>query len=90
MRELGQHPATIAKRQRLRTESPTLCQGTVALCHPYARSGHDHSNARWSNGDCPVVEGDAEPVAAGGVSGDVVLAAARVLDEGMTGGENPR
>jgi hypothetical protein len=45
---------------------------------------------RWSNGDCQVVEGDAEPVAAGGVSGDVVVAAAQVLHEGMTGGEKSR
>jgi hypothetical protein len=44
---------------------------------------------RWSDGDCEVVEGDAEPVA-GGVGGDVIVAAAEVLHECMTGGEDPR
>ena len=44
---------------------------------------------RWSYGDCEVVEGDAEPVA-GGVGGDVIVAAAEVLHECMTGGEDPR
>ena len=45
---------------------------------------------RWSDGECQVVESDAEPVSAGGVGGDVVVAAAQVLHEGVTDGEGPR
>jgi hypothetical protein len=45
---------------------------------------------RWSDADCEVVEGDAEPVATGGVGGDAVVAAAEVLHACMTGGEDPR
>ncbi len=44
---------------------------------------------RWSDGDREVVEGDAKPVAVEGVSGDVVVAAAHVLHEGVTGGDDP-
>ncbi len=44
----------------------------------------------WSDGDCQVIESDAEPVAAGDVGGDVVAAAAQVLHEGVTDGEGPR
>jgi hypothetical protein len=36
------------------------------------------------------VEGEAEPVVVGDVGGDVVVAAAQILHEGMTGGEDPR
>ncbi len=44
------HPVTSAK-------AAMTLDGTVALRHPCARSGHDHSNARWSDGDGEVVEG---------------------------------
>jgi hypothetical protein len=37
-----------------------------------------------------VVERDAEPVAAGNFGGDVVVAAAEILHEGMTGSQDPR
>lgn len=37
-----------------------------------------------------VVEGDAEPVALRDVGGDLVVATAQVLHEGVTGGEDPR
>ena len=63
--------------------------GTVALCHP----GQLRSMIPmlcWSDGDCQVVEGDAEPLAVGEVGGDVVVAAAKVLHERVTGGEDPR
>ena len=35
-------------------------------------------------------EGGAEPVAVGGVGGDVVVAAAKGLHESVSGGEDPR
>src|SRR5260370_30863284 len=41
----------------------------------------------WSDGDGKVIEGDPEPVAGGDAGGDVVVAAAQVLREGVTGGE---
>lgn len=37
-----------------------------------------------------VVEGDAEPVAAGDLGSDAVVAAAQVLHKCVTGGEGPR
>ena len=43
-----------------------------------------------SESECKVVEGDAEPVLDRDVGGDVVVAAAEVLDEGMSGGKDPR
>jgi len=64
--------------------------GTVALSHPCTRPEHDHLVLRRSDGDCKVVEGDAEPVAVVGVGCDIVVPAAQVLHEGMTGGEDPR
>jgi len=45
---------------------------------------------RRSHGGCQVVEGDAEPVAVGEVGGNVIVAAAKVLHECVTGGEDPR
>ena len=57
--------------------------------NPCARSKRDHLMLRWSDGDSEVVEGDAEPVVEG-VGGDVAVAAAEVLHEGVTGGEDPR
>ena len=42
-----------------------------------------------SEGGCEAVKGDPEPVAGRDVGGDLV-AAADVLDEGMTGGQDPR
>ena len=64
-------------------------EGTVALRHLCARQGRITRMLRWSDGGCQVVEGDAEPVAVGDVGGDVVVAAAQVLHEGVTGGEDP-
>ena len=43
-----------------------------------------------SDSEREVVEGDTQPVAAGDVGGDVIVAAAQVLHEGVTGGEGPR
>jgi len=43
-----------------------------------------------SDGEGEVVEGDAGPVAGRDFGGDVVVAAAQVLHEGMPGGEDPR
>ena len=43
-----------------------------------------------SDGSRRLVEGHAEPVADGNLDGEFVVAAAQVLDEGVTGGENPR
>ena len=45
---------------------------------------------RWSDGNGEVVEGDAEPVVSLDVGGDVAVAAAQVLHEGVTGGQDPR
>ena len=43
-----------------------------------------------SDGDCEVVERDAESVTVGCLGGDVVVAAAQILHKGVTGGEDPR
>ena len=43
----------------------------------------------WSDGDGKVIEGGTEPVAGGDAGGDVVVAAAQVRREGVTGGEGP-
>jgi AAA ATPase domain len=64
-------------------------RGTVALCHPGQLRSMIPMLCR-SDGDCQVVEGDAEPLAGEEVGGDVVVAAAKVLHEGMSGGEDPR
>jgi len=42
------------------------------------------------DGGGEVVKGDPEPVAGRDVGGDLVVGAAHVLDEGMTGGQDPR
>jgi len=55
-----------------------------------AWSGHDPAILRWSDRKCEVPERDAEPVAARNFGSDVVVAAAEILDEGVTGGEDPR
>jgi hypothetical protein len=39
------------------------------------------------DGDCKVIEGDTEPVTAGEVGSDLVVATAQVLHEGVTCGE---
>jgi hypothetical protein len=51
---------------------------------------HDPDARLGSYGEREVVEHDAEPVAAGDFGSDVIVAAAEVLDEGMSGGEDPR
>jgi hypothetical protein len=61
---------------------------TVAMRRPCARQGMITRMPRWSYGDCQVVEGDA--VAVGDVGGDGVVAAAQVLHERVSGGEDPR
>ena len=43
-----------------------------------------------SDGEREVLKSHAEPVAAGSLGGDVVVTAAQILHEGMTGGEDPR
>ena len=68
----------------------TVQWGTVALRHPWQGQGMITSILRGSDGSCEVVEGDAEPVVARDVGGDVVVAAAQILHEGMTGREDPR
>jgi len=75
---------------RSRIRNLMSSNGTVALRHPCARQGMITRMPRWSYGDCQVVEGDAEPVAVGDVGGDVVVVAAQVLHEGVTGGEGRR
>ena len=52
--------------------------------------GDGHAVVRPSDGDRELVEGLAEPVAVGYVGGDLVVAAAEVLDEGVPGGDDPR
>ena len=63
--------------------------GTVALSLPPESQSRIARMLRWSDGDCEVVEGDAEPVVSVDVGGDVVVAAAQVLHEGVTGGHDP-
>ena len=62
--------------------------GTVALGDPWQR----RALACVLRSDChsELVEDRAEPVAGGDVKGDVVVAAAQILHEGMTGGQDPR
>ena len=50
---------------------------------------HDQFASLDSDGECKVVEGAAEPMSARGPGGDVVVAPAEVLHEGVSGGENP-
>ena len=50
---------------------------------------HDRVAPLGSDGGREVAERDEEPVAARNFGSDVVVAAAQVLDEGMTGGESP-
>ena len=72
------------------------CQGarfdSVALLRYAIRAQGQRMITRmlcWSDGDGKVIEGDPEPVAGGDAGGDVVVAAAQVLREGVTGGEGP-
>ena len=57
---------------------------------PEERWKHDPDALLGSDGEREVVECHAEPVVAGDFGGNVVVAAAQVLHEGMTGGEDPR
>jgi hypothetical protein len=88
----GDRPALGVAPARLGVEPDGAgrCNGTVALRHPCARQDIITRMLRWSDGGCEVVEGDAQPVVFGNVGGDVVVAAAQVLHEGVTGGEGPR
>jgi hypothetical protein len=58
---------------------PSLC--SAAACPGCTASSDDRGE---------VVEDDAEPVATRDLGGDVVVVAAQVLHEGMSGGEDPR
>jgi hypothetical protein len=71
-----------------RHRGATCCTGTVALGDPWQR----RALACVLRSDChsELVEDRAEPVAGGDVKGDVVVAAAQILHEGMTGGKDPR
>lgn len=60
--------------------------GTVALCLPLVRRSGTAVPAD-SDRKGEVVESDAEPVTAGNFGGDLVRAAAQVLHEGMSCGE---
>ena len=51
-------------------------------------TAEDSSDALGSDGEREAVERDAETVTARGLGGDVVMAAAEVLNEGMSSGEN--
>jgi hypothetical protein len=44
----------------------------------------------WSDGYRELVEGFAEPVAGADVGGEFVVAAAQILHEGVTAGQDPR
>ena len=57
---------------------------------PGIASEHDPHAPLSSDGEHEVVECHPEPVAAGDFGSDVVVAAAEVLHEGVTGGEDPR
>jgi hypothetical protein len=62
--------------------------GTVALCDPCTASVRDLDVLR-SDCQCEVVEDLPELVVVVDVGDDVVVAAAHILHEGMTGGEDP-
>ena len=44
----------------------------------------------WSDDHRELVEGFVDPVAGGDVGGEFVVAAAQILDERVTGGQDPR
>ena len=50
----------------------------------------DPSTPGWSEGECEVIERDTESVAAECAGGDLVVAAAQIPHESVTGGEDPR
>ena len=85
-------PVQISARLRIEFPGDPMMnvshEGTVALCH-LCTGQSMIGMLRWSDGECQVVEDDAKPVSAGGVGGDVVVAAAQVLHEGVTDGEGP-
>ncbi len=62
--------------------------GTVALCDPCAASTHG-AGCAGSDRQCELIEDRAELVMGGDVGGDVVVAAAQVLDERVTSGQDP-
>src|ERR1039457_7637280 len=72
-----------------RAPGPEPSGGTVALCHSRAASEND-PHALRVDGGCEAVKGDPEPVAGRDVGGDLVVAAAHVLHEGMTTGQDTR
>jgi hypothetical protein len=51
---------------------------------------HDPDAPVGSDGEREVVECRAEPVVAGDFGSDVIVTAAQILHEGVTGGEDPR
>ena len=73
----------------LLAERGITVDGSVALGDPWAASRSCLIVSR-SDGQCQIVEGEAEPAVAGDVGGDVVMAAAQILHEGMTGSKDPR
>ena len=64
--------------------------GLLRCAFPGHRRGRDLDAPLDSDGECEVGECHAEPVAARDFGSDVVVAAAEILDEGMTGSQDPR
>src|SRR5450755_4146145 len=65
-------------------------EGSVALADWCAGRSALTGMTGWSDCRRELVEGFVEPVAGEGAGGEFVVAAADVLDEGVTGGEDPR
>jgi hypothetical protein len=87
----GAVEVTVPRVNDKRTDRATGERVRLALLR-WAIPGQRRVLACLPRSDCQseLVEDRAEPVAGGDVGGDVVVAAAQVLHEGMTGGEDPR
>jgi hypothetical protein len=68
----------------------TAQEGSVALADRRAWQRALMPVIGCSEGRCELVEGVAEPVAGGDIGGELIVTAAKVLDEGVSGGNDPR
>jgi hypothetical protein len=74
---------------RPRRTRPWARPALLRCARAWTRSERDHPDDPLSDGDRQVVKSDAEPVAGERVGGDAVVAAAQVLHERVTAGEDP-
>jgi len=84
------HRALQLQPPRLDHSVADLSQGHCCVTPYRTASEHDPDDALDSDGEREVPECHTEPMPAGDFGSDVVVAAAEILHEGMTGGEDPR